>query len=202
MRNRTVRFSDDDKKNHTRPVNPFERISSYEYVELVCSTCKKRINGVNMMEVEWVMGNNGQSFDRVHFYRDKEMKALEFAVRNHECIAKRISEEEMLSTPPIKELCSGFGVFPDGRKCPGCRDCRESIELQEDVAALLNIMDNQTFPDEIEIRPAPTAEDIFKIGMWVINTDNGHTYRLDTPSILAIVVEHYNNGNRNIKPYI
>ena len=22
-------------------------------------------------------------------------------------------------------LCSGFGVFPDGKKCPGCLDCRK-----------------------------------------------------------------------------
>lgn len=22
-------------------------------------------------------------------------------------------------------LCSGYGVFPDGRKCEGCRDCME-----------------------------------------------------------------------------
>lgn len=24
-----------------------------------------------------------------------------------------------------EKLCSGFGVFPDGGKCPGCSDCSE-----------------------------------------------------------------------------
>lgn len=23
-----------------------------------------------------------------------------------------------------KHLCSGWGVFPNGKKCPGCSDCR------------------------------------------------------------------------------
>lgn len=24
-----------------------------------------------------------------------------------------------------KKRCSGFGVYPDGEKCPGCSDCME-----------------------------------------------------------------------------
>lgn len=25
-----------------------------------------------------------------------------------------------------EHLCSGYRVFPDGTKCPGCRDCNKS----------------------------------------------------------------------------
>ncbi len=25
---------------------------------------------------------------------------------------------------PTEKLCSGFGVFPDGGRCKGCRDCK------------------------------------------------------------------------------
>lgn len=148
------------------------------------------------MEVEWVTGNNGQCFDRVHFYRQSDLEILQKALNAHACMRmnyeKRISEDELMS----------------GR-----------IQARQEADALLEIMDNQTFPDEIEIKPAPVSdelkqlredvdkllaekpEDIFKVGMWVMNTDNGHTYRLDGPSILQIVVEHYKTGKRNIVPY-
>lgn len=28
-------------------------------------------------------------------------------------------------------LCSGYRVFPDGRKCEGCRDCNKQTEGQQ-----------------------------------------------------------------------
>lgn len=34
-------------------------------------------------------------------------------------------------TVKCRKRCSGYGVFPDGRKCPGCEDCRESADITE-----------------------------------------------------------------------
>lgn len=36
---------------------------------------------------------------------------------------KMIAEKADHSTT---ELCSGYGVFPDGRKCVGCADCNQA----------------------------------------------------------------------------
>ena len=31
--------------------------------------------------------------------------------------------ERESTTPICKHLCSGYGIYPDGRKCNGCLDC-------------------------------------------------------------------------------
>lgn len=31
---------------------------------------------------------------------------------------------EAAADQDTKPLCSGYGVFPDGKKCDGCKDCR------------------------------------------------------------------------------
>jgi len=42
------------------------------------------------------------------------------AISGHDNVRKAIGDFE---TDPAKQLCSGHGVFPDGRKCEGCSDC-------------------------------------------------------------------------------
>jgi hypothetical protein len=31
--------------------------------------------------------------------------------------------QKVSNGPPTKRLCSGYRVFPNGNKCPGCSDC-------------------------------------------------------------------------------
>lgn len=42
-------------------------------------------------------------------------------ITGKEALEIAIQEVADLSTTP---LCSGYGVFPGGEKCPGCNDCK------------------------------------------------------------------------------
>lgn len=59
--------------------------------------------------------------------KDDITKILEGAgyktVTGADAVKKAIRDAEIPgdSTP----LCSGYGVFPDGRKCEGCDDCKK-----------------------------------------------------------------------------
>jgi len=41
-------------------------------------------------------------------------------VEGKDAVLKAIKES---AGPPSEPLCSGFGVFPNGKKCDGCSDC-------------------------------------------------------------------------------
>jgi len=41
-------------------------------------------------------------------------------VEGKEAVIKAIKD---MAGPPSTPLCSGYRVFPDGKKCPGCPDC-------------------------------------------------------------------------------
>lgn len=51
---------------------------------------------------------------------------------------------------PFELRCSGYGVFPDGRKCTGCADC-----IEGDAKAYNEILSNQTYLDEQAILQQP-----------------------------------------------
>jgi len=46
-------------------------------------------------------------------------------IEGKESVLRAITEE---AGPQSKPLCSGYRVFPDGRKCLGCSDCHQTTE--------------------------------------------------------------------------
>ena len=51
----------------------------------------------------------------------KVLKAGGFStVEGKNAVLKAIKDS---AGPPSKPLCSGFGVFPNGKRCDGCSDC-------------------------------------------------------------------------------
>lgn len=54
--------------------------------------------------------------DIVKFLNDAGFKTIE----GKEAVLKAIKD---IAGSPSTRLCSGYRVFPDGIKCPGCDDC-------------------------------------------------------------------------------
>lgn len=42
-----------------------------------------------------------------------------------------LQKSEELSHGKNTSLCSGFGVFPDGRRCQGCHDCQNKYRKKK-----------------------------------------------------------------------
>lgn len=120
------------------------------------------------MEVQWITDNRGQPFDRISFFREKELRALEQALKEHPCLSQSMIEHEVRITE------------------------QEMISEKENLAEIRKILKKIY---------EPTAEELFKIGMWVINTESGQTFKIDNVLDLEVIVGGYNNGKRNVMPY-
>lgn len=67
------------------------------------------------------MDNRATDKDIVKILNDAGFKTVE----GRDAILRAISK---VSDGKDERLCSGYGVFPDGRLCKGCRDCRKEKE--------------------------------------------------------------------------
>jgi hypothetical protein len=201
MRNRNVKSSltSAELSKHVIARNPFdmiERAGCY----LACSSCGNLISPW-ALEVRWVNG-----YDEITSFESQESRIkriIEYNIANHKCLQKRleekekrISEAEMMSGrikidkpkqiyPGLSLRCSGYGVFVNGEKCPGCPDCNVSDELKELRKGVDFLLNRKPMPQ-------------FSIGMWVINTDTGDIWQVNETD-----AANFNaTPKENIKPYL
>ena len=60
--------------------------------------------------------SRGEKMDIIKILNDAGFTTIE----GMDLVLKAIKD---IAEPPSTPLCSGYRVFPDGEKCPGCFDC-------------------------------------------------------------------------------
>lgn len=164
--------------------NPFDD-NQFLTLMLYCSDCKIALLPFPItLNAKEEMYATNDAAKRMH-------SIIQEKTHMHKCngIQDRIKIQRIeIATVAAPRLCSGYGVFPDRLKCPGCEDCR----VNNSLASFQSGSKIETEEDEDKIQ----------IGTFVINTKTGHVWRIDTKEDMQTILGGMLNGQTHIKKYL